>query len=215
VTVWNQVVEVLRESIFAYAQLNNGNLGVGILAVSFLARMALFPLTLRLARLAQIHQDRVRRIQPELDALRARFRNDPRRLAEETQRVFTREHLSLVPLSGLLGGIVQTPVLLALFSAVSQAAAVGGRFLWIGNIARPDVFVAFVVTALTVGSLAAIPQSAGQNRTLMMWLPAIVTMIALSKMAAGIGLYWGVSSAVSVVQTLIVRHHRPVPATVC
>ena len=214
-TVWNQVVEVLRESIFAYAQLNNGNLGVGILAVSFLARMALFPLTLRLARLAQIHQDRVRQIQPELDALRARFRNDQRRLAEETQRVFTREQLSLVPLSGLLGGIVQTPVLLALFSAVSQAAAVGGRFLWIGNIARPDVFVAFIVTALTVGSLAALPQSAGQNRTLMMWLPAIITMIALSKMAAGIGLYWGVSSAVSVVQTLIVRHHRPAAATVC
>jgi membrane protein insertase Oxa1/YidC/SpoIIIJ len=136
-------------------------------------------------------------------------------MAEETRRVFAREHLAMVPLSGLLGGIAQTPVLLALFSAVSQAAAVGGRFLWIGNLAKPDVFVAFLVAALTAGSLAAVPQSAGQNRTLMMWLPAIITMIALSKMAAGIGLYWGVSSAVSVVQTLIVRHHRPAAATVC
>lgn len=211
-TVWNQVVDVLREAIFAYASISNGNLGVGILAVSFLARMALFPLTLRLARLARIHQDRVGQIQPELDALRVRYAKDPRRMAEETQRVFRREHLSMVPLSGLLGGIAQTPVLLALFSAVSQAAAVGGRFLWIGNIAKPDIFVAFIVTALTAGSLAAIPQSAGQNRTLMMWIPAIVTMIALSKMAAGLGLYWGVSSAVSVVQTLIVRHHRPTAA---
>jgi YidC/Oxa1 family membrane protein insertase len=214
VTFWNQVVEVLREAIFAYAHVSNGNLGVGILAVSFLARMALFPLTLRLARLAQIHQDRVRRIQPELDAVRARYRNDPRRLAEETRRVFSREHLSMVPLSGLLGGIVQTPVLLALFSAVRQAAAVGGRFLWVANIAKPDVLVGIIVTALAVGSLAAAPQSGGQNRTVIIWLPALFTMIALSKMAAGIGLYWGVSSAVSVVQTLIVRHHRPTSAAV-
>ena len=50
VTLWNQIVEILRESIFAYAQVSNGNLAVGILAVAFLARLALFPLTLWLAR---------------------------------------------------------------------------------------------------------------------------------------------------------------------
>ena len=32
--LWNQIVDVLRESIFAYAQLFNGNVGAGILAVS-------------------------------------------------------------------------------------------------------------------------------------------------------------------------------------
>lgn len=41
--LWDQAVEVLRESIFAYAQLCNGNLGAGILAVTFLARLALLP----------------------------------------------------------------------------------------------------------------------------------------------------------------------------
>jgi membrane protein insertase Oxa1/YidC/SpoIIIJ len=72
--------------------------------------------------------------------------------------------------------------------------------------------VAFIVTALTVGSLVLAPQPPGQHRNLMMLLPAIFTMIALSKMAAGVGLYWGVSSVVGLVQTLVIRRGRPIAA---
>ena len=48
--LWSDIVDVLREAIFAYAQISNGNLACGIMAVTFLARLALLPLTLRLAR---------------------------------------------------------------------------------------------------------------------------------------------------------------------
>ena len=40
---WEQVVEILRESMLAYAQVCNGNLGYGILIVTFLVRLALLP----------------------------------------------------------------------------------------------------------------------------------------------------------------------------
>ena len=211
---WDQIVDVLRESIFAYSQACHGNLGAGILAVAFLARLALFPITLRLARAAAAHQAALARIQPELDALRARFKTDPRRLAEETQRVFTRERFSPLPVGGLLGTIAQAPVLLALYSAVRQVAARGGRFVWIRDIAQPSLGVAVVVTAITVCGVAASPQSGPQNRTVMMLLPAVVTLLVFWKMAAGVGLYWGVSSAASVVQTLVLRREfrRPRPA---
>jgi hypothetical protein len=38
VSIWDQAVDVLRESMMAYAFLFNGNFGAGILAVTFSAR---------------------------------------------------------------------------------------------------------------------------------------------------------------------------------
>jgi hypothetical protein len=38
--LWDQAVDVLRESILAYAYVFNGNLGAGILTVTFVARLA-------------------------------------------------------------------------------------------------------------------------------------------------------------------------------
>ena len=80
---WDQCVDVLRESIFAYALVFNGNLGAGILAVTFLAKLALLPLAVRMVRAAQVQQRAMQRLQPQLDALRAQHKADRRRLAED------------------------------------------------------------------------------------------------------------------------------------
>jgi len=205
-TMWTETVEVLREAMFAYAHATNGNLGAGILTVTCLARLALFPLMLRLSRASAEHQRRVREIQPELDVIKTRFKGNPQRLAEETRQVFAREGIPMLPLSGFLGALAPAPVLLALYSAVRQCAAVGGRFLWIADISRPDRLLAMLVAAVAVGAASLAPQPDGQqSRTLMTFLPAVITMIVLWKMAAGVGLYWGVSSAVGAAQTLMLN----------
>jgi len=125
--LWDQAVDVLREAIFAYAYLFNGNLGAGILAVTFLARLAMLPITLRLARLTFEHQAAMQRIRPELDALKKRYARNPRRLNGETQKMFSREGISLVPLGGCLGTLVQAPALIALYSGVRPVSMLGGR----------------------------------------------------------------------------------------
>jgi YidC/Oxa1 family membrane protein insertase len=213
--LWSDVVEVLREAIFAYAQMSNGNLACGIMAVTFLARLALLPLTLRLARGAAIQQDAMHRLEPELDTARAAFKDDPARLAKETQRIFAREGVSMIPAAGCIGIIMQTPVLLALYNAVRECTALGGRFLWIRDISKPDVGLALLVAAVTAASMAAGPQPDGpaQQRLVMLVLPAVFTLIALWQMASGVGLYWGVSSLVGVAQGILVRRalaRRPV-----
>lgn len=206
--VWTHFVDLLRESMFAYAQMTHGNLAFGIMAVTLLARLAIVPLTLRLARRVAAHQAVMRRVQPELESLRRRFAHDPRRLAEETERLLTRHGASLVPLSGCLGALAQTPLLLGLFAAVRQCAALGGSFMWIRDISKPDIALAVLVAALTGASMAAGPQpdSIAPTRVMMVALPAVFTAIALWQLAAGVGLYWGVSSAVGVAQGLILRH---------
>jgi YidC/Oxa1 family membrane protein insertase len=205
--MWSELVDLLREAIFAYAQMTHGNLAYGIMAVTFLARLALLPLTLRLARSAAIQQETMHRIKPELDAARAMFKDDPAGLARETQRILSREGVSMIPAAGCLGVIMQTPVLLALYDAVRQCTAAGGRFLWIRDISKPDIWLAMLVAAVTAASMAAGPQPDGpaQQRMIMLVMPALFTLIALWQMASGVGLYWGVSSLVGVAQGVIVR----------
>jgi len=210
---WDQTIDVFRESIFAYAQMCHGNVGCGILVVTFLARLALLPLGIRLARAAQAHQLALQRIQPRLDALKIKYKGDSRRLAEETQRLMAREGVSLVSFGGCLGALAQVPVFIALYGAVRQAAAVGGRFLWIRDLAKPDLLLTILATALTV---AATPGSTGtgpaSNRHLLLFISGAITLAALSKMAAGVGLYWGLSSLFGVVQGSLTRRAAHVNA---
>jgi len=203
--LWTESIEVLRESMLAYAQVCNGNLGYGILIVTFLTRLALLPLGLRLAKVAQAHQRAMQKIQPELDALRRRYQSNPRRLAEESRRVMTREGVSPISVGGSLGALIQVPALLALYAAVRQVASIGGRFLWVRDISRPDMVVGAVATLLTVAATASGSSGPAPNRAVVLLISAMVAAVALSKMAAGIGLYWGLSSLLGTAQGLVVR----------
>jgi YidC/Oxa1 family membrane protein insertase len=202
--LWNESIVVLRESMLAYAQVCNGNLGYGILVVTFLARLALLPLGLRLAKVAQAHQRAMQKIQPELDALRRKYQRNPRRLAEETRRVMAREGVSPVSVGGCIGAIAQIPVFVALYAAVRQVAAIGGRFLWIRDISRPDVVVAALATLCTVAATAS-GSTGPANRSIILRMSGVLAAVALSKMAAGVGLYWGLSSLFGTVQGFVIQ----------
>jgi YidC/Oxa1 family membrane protein insertase len=202
---WDHAVDILRESIFAYAQACNGNLGLGILIVTFLARLALLPLGIRLARAAAAHQRAMARLQPELDRIKATYRTNSSRLAEETQRVFAREKLSLLPTAGCLGSLAQMPVFLALYSSVRKAAASGGRFLWIRNLSQPDLFMALCAAVFTF--LAALSGNTGgaHNQRVIVLVSSLITLVALTRISAGVALYWAMSSLFGAVQGAVVR----------
>ena len=209
--LWGHIVDILRESILAYAQVCNGNLGYGILVVTFLARLALLPLGLRLAKVAQAHQRAMEKMQPELDALRRRYQRNPKRLAEETRRLMAREGVSPISAGGCIGALVQIPVFVALYAAVREVATIGGRFLWVRDISRPDVVVASLAILFTVAATASGSSGPAPNRAIVLIISGVVTAVALSKMAAGVGLYWALSSLFGAVQGFVVQR-RAVPA---
>ena len=92
------------------------------------------------------------------------------------------------------------PAFVALYAAVRQASAAGGRFLWIGSLARPDWLLAIAATILTAAASAAGSTIPAPQRSVMLGISAAVTLIVLSKMAAGVGLYWAMSSVFGALQ---------------
>jgi YidC/Oxa1 family membrane protein insertase len=199
---WLVVVDLFRELVFLAAHLFGGSIGAGVLAVSFATRLALLPLTLKVARRVREHQRRVKALAPELDRLRRRYGSDRARLAEETLTLYRRRGVRMVP-GGVSGSIaIQLPISLALYQAVAQGIGRGARFLWIRDLAAPDPTVA--VVAATLAGLAAMTGDTPQSRAAFA-LSAGVTFIVAWRLSATVGLYWVASSGVSAVQTLLMR----------
>ena len=204
----DDVVDVLREAICLCADEQRQPWPAASWPVSLLlARLALLPLTLpRLARSAARQQEAMRRLKPELDAAR-RIQGRPCPTSQRDPAHFRARRAVDDSGRGVPGNYHADPVLLALYNAVRETTTLGGRFLWIRDISKPDMALAMVVAAITAASMAAGPQSDGPAQQRMVAaLPAVFTLVALWQMASGVGLYWGVSSLVSVAQGLIVRH---------
>lgn len=206
--MWSAFVELLQAVLGTATQVFGGNLAAGIIAASLTLRLALLPLTYRMARASQRRAALLRELQPELQRLQARYRKDPTRLMTEQQALFRRHGLSLVDGRSLLGGLVQTPIVLGMYTAVRHAIAgtAGGRFLWIQNITRPDPLLAVLVASLTYAMMQLSPQLHQQGSQWLVLVPAVITFVFLLKLSAGFGLYWGASTLVGTAQNLMLNY---------
>jgi YidC/Oxa1 family membrane protein insertase len=205
--IWAGFIELLQAGLFFLTHVSGGSLAFGIIALSLTVRLALFPLTYRLACRARARSLRLAKAEPELKRLRKRYEKDPARLFQETMAVHRRHGVSMADGRSMLGGLVQLPVVMGMYTVVRRAldAAAGGRFLWISNIARPDPILAVFVSLLTLTAVMLGPQITQQGGRWIMVLPAVATLFVMLKFSAGLGLYWGASSAVAVVQAAMVR----------
>lgn len=111
--LWLELIELFRAGIFTFAQALGGNVGGGIVCFSLLVRLALLPLTYQLARRSLAHRSALRKLQPELERLRKRFRRQPEKLAAASRKLFEQHGTQPVDSGSLLGALAQMPVFLA------------------------------------------------------------------------------------------------------
>jgi|SRR5690349_10172017 len=208
--MWAGFVELLRAAIFAAAHVCGGSLGAGIFLVSAGARLALLPLTLRLARRAREQQARLDKLQPEMEDLQRRYANDPGRLMRETRALHAKHGISLLTPSGLVGMAIQLPVLGGHFAAVRTGLGARIRFLWVGDLARPDGALLLVATALTAWSMSTAPSTPGQttNQTPVLVIAMIATAAFLWTASSAVALSAGAGSLVSVLQNWLLSRDR-------
>jgi len=203
--------DFFRAAIFAAAHVFAGSLGAGIVAVSHGVRLALLPLTIRLARRALAQQAILARLQPELQRLQARYRNDPAARMQRIQALYRREGLRLFDPVAVLGGLVQLPVLAGVYAAVRQGLGAASSFLWISNLLRSDVWLALAVALLSalvayVGRAGRAGQASGS--TTAVWLSAGFVLLAAWRASAALVLSWGAGSLGTLVQGFLLRRTR-------
>ena len=209
--MWTAFVELIRITIFTAAHVCAGSLGAGVVCVSIALRLALLPLTLRLARAARDKQDRIAALKPQLDALQKRHAADPARLMRETQAIYAQNGIRFMSLEGVVGLLVQAPLLSGLFAAVRGGLGARVPFLWIGDLARPDGWLVGLVALLT-GAMFAIPRqppSPGAPSASAMALLGIVgTLVFMWSASSTVALSVGAGSLVSGIQGWLLSRDR-------
>jgi YidC/Oxa1 family membrane protein insertase len=188
--MWGTFVEILRAAIFSAAHVAGGSLGSGILLVSAGVRLALLPLTLRIARRAREQQIRLAALKPELDAIQRRYADDPARLMREIRALHAKHDIKLFTPSGFVGLAVQLPVFSGLFAAVRNGLGSKVRFLWVADLARPDRTLVLGIAALAALGISSTPAAPGQSGGQQAGL-------ALVAVAMTIAFFWSASSAVA------------------
>jgi YidC/Oxa1 family membrane protein insertase len=203
---WSEVIDLIRALIFGVAHVCNGSVGVAVILVSLVIRLALLPMTLRLARRAAAHRQRLQDLKPELERLQRRHANDPSTLWRETAAFYRRRGVKQVDLAGMLGALAQAPVFIALYSALRRGLGPGIRFLWISESAMPNAVLTGIVAALTAANIAAAPVTGSRTAQLIsVGLMAAMTIWFLSSTSALFALSTGAGSAVGALQGFILR----------
>jgi YidC/Oxa1 family membrane protein insertase len=204
--MWDTFVEMIRLSVFVAAQACNGSLGSGVLVVSLTLRLTLLPLTLRLAVRARAQQARMAALTPELERLRELYRKDPLRYWQEASALMRRHGIRPADPWTILSLMLQAPLLFGLFAAVRKGLGDGVPFLWITDLARVDIRLALLVTALTGLSIATSPGTTANQGPALVALVAgtVSTALFLWTTASAVALSLGAGILVSMLQNFLV-----------
>ncbi|HZF27800.1 MAG TPA: membrane protein insertase YidC [Gammaproteobacteria bacterium] len=203
-TVWTGWLDLLSSALGLLATQAGLGAGLAVVALTLALRALVLPITFPNACRGLVRQRKLAALQPELARLKERYAGEPQKYGEALLAAYNRHGISMVDGRTLLGAFVQTPVLLGMFTTLRRALP-HGRFLWVADLAKPDVLLA-IVAGLTTAILAlAAPEMPEHVRVLMMILPAICLALTALHFGSAIALYWTTSNLFTAGQTLAVR----------
>ncbi|MEP6765657.1 MAG: YidC/Oxa1 family membrane protein insertase [Gemmatimonadaceae bacterium] len=202
---WLDFVDVIRGSLFSLAHVAHGSTGAAILALSVLVRVALLPLSVKVALRSYQNSQKLLTLQPEIKRLQERYKQDPVRAAREVQALHKQHCIQFMSRLALLNAIVQMPLGLAVYRVITENAARAGRFFFIADLARPSMLVTAIAATLTSLGILIMPTTTPNGRVSNAVLSSLIIAFIVWRLASGVGLYWVGSSAVGAVQSLIVR----------
>jgi YidC/Oxa1 family membrane protein insertase len=202
-----------------------GNFGVAILLFTIVLRGAFFPL----ANKQFASMAKMKKLQPQMQALKERFKDDPQRFQMEMMGLYKKEKVN--PLSGCLPIVIQIPVFFALYKVLfvtiemRHAPFIG----WIRDLSAPDptslfnLFGLLPFTPPTFLHIGLLPILMGltmfaqqklspanpdpmQQRVFLM-MPIIFTFM-MANFPAGLVIYWTWSNLLTITQQwFILRRH--------
>ena len=124
-------------SITTLGVLETGSYGLAIIMLTVLVRGCMFPIGRKQAQMAAKMQE----LAPEIKKIAEKYKNDMEKKAKAQQELFKKHNHN--PLSGCLPMVIQLPVFIGLYRALSVDIGLRGAPLipglnWCSNLAAPD-----------------------------------------------------------------------------
>jgi len=184
--------------------------GVAIILLTVVVKVLTLPLTFKQMR----SMKKMREIQPELTALKAKYAEDRVRQAQEMQALFQRAGVN--PLAGCLPMLVQLPIWIALYAMLNTAVELYREpFLWLPDLTQQDPYY---ILPLAMGALMYFQmkiQPAGvdnEQAKMMAWMMPIIFTVMMLFLPSGLCVYIFANVLLSLVQTVIQLRPSPTAA---
>ena len=195
-----------------------GNFGLAILLFTVLLKLAFFPLTNR----SYHTMARMKRLQPELEKLQERYKDDPVKLNQERLAFYKKQKVN--PISGCLPMLLQMPAFFALYKVlfISIEMRHAPFWGWIHDLSAPDPTNLFTLFGLLPLSLPPFlhlglwplmmgatmflqqrlnppPVDPIQRKMFLYIMPGMFTFLS-GQFAAGLVIYWTWNNLLSMAQ---------------
>lgn len=202
------------------------DVGVAILLLTVLIKLALYPLTAKSIKA----QRELQEIQPKLKEIKDKYKDDQQKLAQETMKLYSEHKVN--PLGSCLPILIQIPIFLALYwvlrdglaeadysllySFVPTPESLNAISLGIVDLAKPSIVIALMAAGaqfmqaktLSRKRVAQQPVPKGakdedmmamMNKQMLYMMPLLTGFISMS-LPSGVALYWFFSTAFTAAQ---------------
>ncbi len=180
-----------------------GQYGLSILVVTIIIRFIILPLTLKQYRNSKQMQE----IQPEIQKIREKYKDNAQKQQEETMKLFQKHGVN--PLAGCFPLLIQMPILIALYNAIIRNQHISTHsFLWMELGKADPYYVLPLLAALTTWIQQKMmsmmtPQMNPQMQSIMFIFPVLIFVMAMN-FASALPLYWIYSNIFTIVQTYFI-----------
>jgi YidC/Oxa1 family membrane protein insertase len=205
---------IWEQFVYGFAQIIHflsfgGLVGLGIILFTIVIKTVLLPLM----HIQMKSTRKMQEIQPEIKKIQAQYPGkdveSKRIVAEKTQELYSEQGVN--PYAGCLPLLVQMPILWALYQSITRVGFLrDGHFLWF-DIAKHDpyyilpILAALFTFASSWLAMKAAPEKNTMTTSMTYVMPILIFVMGIG-VAAGVALYWTVSNAYQVFQTLLLNN---------
>lgn len=176
--------------------------GIAIIVLTILIKILLLPLAIKQIRSMKGMQE----IQPKVQALQKKYKNDRAKMTAEMQKLYKENNVS--PLAGCLPLLIQMPFLVSIYYALQGFPydPAHESFLWLESLANPDgTYILPALSALSTWFISwqTTPKGVGgSQKTMLYFMPLFIGYISLN-FPSGLVIYWVVCNLFQLVQQTI------------
>lgn len=196
----SNVVYYFAVALDTFAKWFNGEYGLAVLVMVIIVRTLILPLTVKQVKSSKAMQA----IQPELQKIQKKYKDNPEKVQQETMKLFQENKVN--PMAGCLPLVVQMPIFIALYNSIYYNPLLRDHnFLWL-QLGEPDKYfilpaIAAITTFLQTRMMTKMnpSQMQGPMQFMMMVYPVLIFVMSYNFPAA-LPLYWVYSNVYTIVQ---------------
>lgn len=214
--------------VFLYNYIPGHDFGIAIIFLTIIIRVVLFPLSVK-----AIHsQKNLQKLQPKIQEIQKKYKNDREKQAKETLNLYKEEKIN--PFSGLFLALIQLPILIALYQVFWQGlnpkelsilynfifnpGQINPIFLKIIDLSKANIVIAILAGIIQYFQTKMLIPKKEKNKEdqkkeadfsqimqkQMLYFFPFFTIIILLGLPSALGVYWITSGLFSIIQQYLI-----------